>query len=80
MAVFTKTQAKKLVELDEFYMPMLDALKKEGVLDDTTHRRYMLCGYYRLVEFLQEKKLITTRQAEEAMKGGFTSLVMSLAS
>jgi len=79
MAVFTKTESRKLAGLDDYYMAMLDALKKAGVLDDTTHRRYMLTGYYRLVEFLQDKKLISARQAQEAMTGGFTSLVESLA-
>jgi hypothetical protein len=49
------------------------------VLDDTTHRRYLLMGYYRLVEYLEQKKLITGKQAAEALEKGFTSLVMSLA-
>ncbi|MBN2107606.1 MAG: hypothetical protein JW832_09270 [Deltaproteobacteria bacterium] len=78
MAVFTKAEAKRLAELDDYYMALLDALKKAGVLDDGAHRRYMLTGYYRLVEFLQGKKLITAKQAQEAMAGGFTSLVESL--
>jgi len=75
MAVLTKAEAKKISELDDYYMPMLDALKKAGVLDDKTHRRYMLTGYYRLVEFLQEKKLITEKEAREAMADGFRSLL-----
>jgi len=79
MAVFTKAQAKKLAELDDFYMSMLDELKKEGALTADEHRKYMLCGFYRLVEALQEKKLINARQADDAMKDGFSSLVMSLA-
>jgi len=79
MAVFTKAEAKKLAELDDYYMALLDALKKANVLDDATHRRYMLTGYYRLVEYLQGKKLISSRQSQEAMTGGFTSLVESLA-
>jgi len=79
MAVFTKAEAKRLAAIDEFYMPMLDALKAKKVLDDTTHRRYLLTGYYRLVEYLEQKKLITEKQAAEAMEKGFTSLVMSLA-
>ena len=78
MAVFTKVEAKRLAELDEYYMPLLDSLKKAGVLDDVTHRRYMLTGYYRLVEFLQTQKRISAKQAQEAMAGGFTSLVESL--
>jgi hypothetical protein len=78
MAVFTKAEAKKISELDDYYMPMLDALKKAGVLDEKTHRRYMLTGYYRLVEFLQEKKLLSSTEAQEAMTEGFTSLVVSL--
>ena len=78
MAVFTKVEAKRLAELDDYYMPLLDSLKKAGVLDDATHRRYMLTGYYRLVEFLQTQKRISAKQAQEAMAGGFTSLVESL--
>jgi hypothetical protein len=78
MAVFTKVEAKRLAELDDYYMPLLDSLKKAGVLDDATHRRYMLTGYYRLVEFLQTRKMISSKQAQEAMAGGFTSLVESL--
>jgi len=78
MAVFTKAEAKKISELDDYYMPMLDSLKKAGVLDEKTHRRYMLTGYYRLVEFLQEKKLISAAEAQEAMVDGFKSLVVSL--
>ena len=78
MAVFKKTEAKRLSALDDFYMPLLDSLKKAGVLDDRTHRRFMLTGYYRLVEFLQEKKLIKVQQAQEAMANGFKSLVAAL--
>jgi len=79
MAVFTKAESKRLAELDDYYMALLDALKKAGVLDDTTHRRYMMTGYYRLVEYLEQKKLITGKQAAAALEKGFTSLVMSLA-
>jgi hypothetical protein len=79
MAVFSKTQAKRLAKLDDFYMSLLDALQEKGVLDTATHRRYMLTGYYRLVEFLQQQKLITAKQSQEAMTGGFTALVNSLA-
>lgn len=78
MAVFTKAQAKKLSELDEYYMPLLDELKKENILTDKDHRRFMLTGYYRLIEFLQEKKLINAKQADDAMKDGYISLVDSL--
>jgi len=80
MAVLTKAEAKRLSELDDFYMPLLDSLKKAGVLDDAGHRRYMLTGYYRLVEYLREKKLISARDADAAMAEGFTSLVASLSS
>ncbi len=79
MAVFTKAEAKRLAELDDYYMALLDSLKKAGELDDETYRRYMLTGYYRLVEFLQGKKKLSAKQAQEAMTGGFTSLVESLA-
>jgi hypothetical protein len=79
MAVFTKAEAKRLAAIDEFYLPVLDALKAKKVLDDSTHRRYLLMGYYRLVEYLEQKKLITSKQAAEALEKGFTSLVMSLA-
>ncbi len=78
MAVFTKAQAKKLSELDEYYMPLLDELKKENVLNENEHRTYMLTGYYRLIEFLQEKKLINAKQADDAMRDGYMSLVNDL--
>lgn len=78
MAVLTKAEAKRLAELDDYYMPLLDSLKKAGVLDDAGHRRFMLTGYYRLVEYLRDKGLISSRDADAALAEGFTSLVASL--
>ncbi len=79
MSVMTKAQAKKFSEMDDFMLELCDFMKEKGVIDAKVHRRILLSGYFRLVEFLQEKKLINDKQAKDAMEKGFTSLVFSLA-
>ena len=79
MAIMTKAQAKSFAEMDDFMLDLCDFLKSKGVIDAKVHRRILLSGYFRLVEFLQEKKLINAKQAKEAMEKGFTSLVFSIA-
>jgi hypothetical protein len=79
MSIMTKAQAKSFAEMDDFMLELCDFLKNKGIIDAKVHRRILLSGYFRLVEFLQEKKLISTKEAKEAMEKGFTSLVFSLA-
>jgi hypothetical protein len=79
MSIMTKAQAKKFSEMDDFMLELCDFMKEKGVIDAKVHRRILLSGYFRLVEFLQDKKLINAKQAKDAMEKGFTSLVFSLA-
>ena len=79
MAVLTKTEAKKLVEMDDKMIDVLDLLKARNVLDAKTHRRILLEGYSKLVEYLQQKKLISSAEAKQAIKIGFDYLLPNLA-
>jgi len=79
MAIMTKAQAKNFAEMDDFMLDLCDFLKSKGVIDAKVHRRILLSGFFRLVEFLQEKKIINSREAKEAMDKGFTTLVYALA-
>jgi hypothetical protein len=79
MAVMTKQQAKKFAEMNDFFLDLLNLLKDKGVLDNKEHRVLLLTGYEKLVELLAKKKVISSKDAKDAMKGGFTSLVFSLA-
>ena len=79
MAVMTKEQAKKFIEMDDKMIDVLDYLKAKGVIDEKAHRSILLAGYTRLVECLQEKKLINAKEAKEAIKGGFNYLLPKLA-
>ena len=78
MAVMTKEQAKKFIEMDDKMIDVLDYLKSKGVIDAKEHRSILLAGYTRLVECLQQKKLINAKEAREAVKGGFNYLLPKL--
>jgi len=79
MAVMTKAEAKKLVEMDDKMLDVLDCLKSKGVLDAKTHRKILLEGYYKLVEYLQQKKILNAGEAKQAIKTGFDYLLPLLA-
>jgi len=79
MAVMTKQQAKKFAEMSDFFLDLLNLLKDKGVINNEEHRVFLLIGYEKLVEHLEKKKVISSKDAKNAMKSGFASLVYSLA-
>ncbi len=79
MAIMTKAQAKKLCAMDDKMLDVMNLLKDQKVVDAATHRRIMLEGYSKLIEYLAQKKVITAKQAKEAIKGGFDYLLPVLA-
>jgi len=79
MAVMTKKQAKQFAEMGDFFLDLLNLLRDKGVLNKQEHHRMLLTGYEKLVEFLEKKKVISSKDAKNAIKKGFTSLVFSLA-
>ena len=79
MAVMTKAEAKKILELDDRILDVLDLLKSKRVLDAKMHRTILLEGYKRLVDYLQQKKIITASDAKQAMKKGMDYLLPRLA-
>ncbi len=79
MAVLTKQQAKNFAEMSDFFLDLLNLLKDKGVINNEEHRVLLLTGCDKLVDNLEQKKIITPKQARDAMKNGFTSLVHSLA-
>ena len=78
MAVMNKQQAKKLAEMNDFFLDLLNLLKEKRVISNQEHRTFLLTGYEKLVEHLGKKKIISPVDAKKAMKSGFTSLVSSL--
>jgi len=78
MAVMNKQQAKKLAEMNDFFLDLLNLLKEKRVISNKEHRTFLLTGYEKLVEHLGKKKIISPVDAKKAMKSGFTSLVSSL--
>jgi len=78
MAVITKQQAKKIAEMNDFFLDLLNLLKDKGVISAGEHRSFLLTGYEKLVEHLSKKKIISAKDARSAMKSGYTSLVQSL--
>ena len=79
MAVMTKQQAKKFTEMSDFFLDLLNLLKEKRIINNQEHKRFLLTGYEKLVEHLEKKKVISSKAAKDAMKGGFASLVYSLA-
>lgn len=79
MALMTQAQAKKFIAMDDKMLDVLDYLHDKGVLDAKTHRRILLEGYSKLVEYLEQKKYINAREAKEAIKSGFDYLLPVLA-
>jgi hypothetical protein len=79
MAIMTQAQAKKFIDLDDKMLDVLDYLKDKNVVDEKTHRRILLEGYEKLVIYLEKKKLISGKQAKEAVKNGFDYLLPVLA-
>jgi len=79
MAVINKKQAKKIAEMNDFFLDLLNVLKDKGVISSAEHRTFLLTGYEQLVEHLSKKKIISSKDARSAMKSGYTSLVQSLA-
>ena len=78
MAVMTKAQAKKFNEMTDKMIDVLNFLKNSKVIDDNEHRSILLKGFSKLIDVLQEKKVINSKDAKAAMKGGFDSLLISL--
>ena len=78
MAVITKQQAKKIAEMNDFFLDLLNLLKDKGVISNAEHRTFLLTGYEKLVQHLSKKKVISAKDARSAMKSGYTSLVQSL--
>jgi hypothetical protein len=79
MALLTKAEAKKFLNLDDRMLDVIDHLKSKNILDAKTHRTILMEGYKRLVAFLQEKKYINANEARQAMKGGLDYLLPRLA-
>jgi len=79
MAVMNKQQAKKFAEMSDFFLDLLNYLKEKGVINKIDHSRLLLVGYERLVEHLAKIKVISSKDAKDAMKNGYRSLVYSLA-
>ena len=79
MAVITKAEAKKILDLDDRMIDVLDLLKNKRVLDAKMHRTILLEGYKRLVAYLQQKKTINANEAKQAMKNGLDYLLPLLA-
>ena len=79
MAVMTKAEAKKILELDDRMIDVLDLLKSKRVLDAKMHRTILLEGYKRLVDYLLQKKTINASEAKQAMKNGLDYLLPRLA-
>lgn len=79
MSVITKQQEKMLSEMSDFFLDLLNLLKEKGVITNQEHRKFLLTGYEKLVEHLEKIKIISSKDANNAMKSGFTSLVSSLA-
>ena len=79
MAVMNKQQAKKFAEMSDFFLDLLNYLKEKGVIDKKDHARLLLVGYERLVEHLQNIKVISSKDAKSAMNNGYKSLVYTLA-
>ena len=78
MAVITKQQAKKIAEMNDFFLDLLNVLKDKGVISNAEHRTFLLTGYEKLVQHLSKKKVISAKDARSAMKSGYTALVQSL--
>ena len=79
MAAITKADAKKLDEMTDKMLDVIDLLKSKKVISADEHRAILLKGFSKLVDLLQEKKVIKAKDAKDALKGGFTSLLNSLA-
>ena len=79
MAVMNKQQAKKFAEMSDFFLDLLNLLKDQGIVTSSEHKLFLLTGYEKLVEHLEKIKVISSKDAKDAMKNGFTSLVFSLA-
>jgi len=75
----TQAQAKKFIAMDDKMLDVLDYLKEKGVLDARMHRKILLEGYSKLVEYLEQKKYIKANEAKEAIKKGFDYLLPVLA-
>ena len=81
MAVMTQAQAKKFVEMDDKMLDVLDYLRDKGIIDEKMHRKILLEGYSKLVDFLEKKKIITgkdrnttnTRSWRHAAEAGFAA-------
>ena len=78
MAVINKQQAKKIAEMNDFFLDLLNLLKDKGVISSAEHKSLLLTGYEKLVQHLSKKKIISAKDARSAMKSGYTSLVQSL--
>ncbi len=78
MAVIAKNDARKFLEMDDRMIDILDYLRDKKIIDDLTHRKILLGGYFRLVEYLEVKKHLSKQQARDALANGFDSLIEAL--
>ena len=78
MAVMTKAQAKKFNEMTDKMLDVLNFLKNAKIIDADEQRAVMLKGFSKLIDVLQEKKVLNAKGAKAAMNGGFDSLLISL--
>lgn len=79
MAIMTQAQAKKFCDMDDKMIDVMDYLLSKNIVDQKNHRRILLEGYSKLVEYLETNKHITGKQAKEAIKGGYDYLLPALA-
>lgn len=79
MAVMNKQQANDFTKMDDFFLDLLNLLEKQKVIDDKEHRKFLLTGYDKLIEHLENNNIISSKDAKDAMEKGFTSLVHALA-
>ena len=79
MAVMTKQQAKQFAEMSDFFLDLLNLLKDKGIIDSQERHVLLLTGFEKLVQNLEKKKIISSKDSKDAIAKGFTSLVYALA-
>ena len=79
MAIMTKADVKKLLDMDDRFLDVINILKDKKIIDTKQHRTILLEGYKTLVKALEQKKIITAKEAKDAMKDGFYALLPVLA-
>jgi hypothetical protein len=78
MAIKTKTQAKKPIEQPDKMLDVLNILVDKKIISGDEERAVLLKGFSRLVDVLQEKKVVNAKTAKAAMQGGVVSLLETI--